>query len=150
MDNRSENMYIMDHGMDVMEELYNRKNKSDGEKEQTSADKFSALCDELRDYVLSKHNITSLKEIGEVCDMCHGLKKFLLVKNKRYGDSALKPVRVFSKASSMEQLNVRMDDKISRIMNSPEDRKNDFVDLMGYLVLKCVSEGWFDFSELLD
>ena len=40
-------------------------------------------------------------KIAEVCD---GIKKLLLDKNKKYGNSALEPVRVFSKASPVEQL----------------------------------------------
>ena len=118
--------------------------------EQTSADKISALCDELRDYVLSKHNITDFSEIEEVCDMCHELKKFLLVKNERYGDSALNPIKVFSKGTPGDKIDTRMDDKVSRIVKSEEQRKNDFVDLAGYLVLKCIDKGWTDFSDLLD
>lgn len=119
-------------------------------KPETSADKISALCDELRDYVLSKHNFTTLNEIGEVADTCHELKKFLLVKNERYGDSALKPVKIFSKGDASDKIDIRMDDKMSRIIESDEQRMNDFVDLTGYLVLKCIDKGWTDFSELLD
>ena len=119
-------------------------------KPQTSADKISELCDELRDYVLSKHNIEDVSEIREVCDMCHGLKKFLLVKNERYGDSALKPVKIFSKGGASDKIDIRMDDKMSRIIESDEQLMNDFVDLTGYLVLKCINKGWTDFSELLD
>lgn len=118
--------------------------------EQSSADKISALCDELRDYVLSKHNIEDISEIREVSDICHELKKFLLVKNERYGDSALKPIKVFSKGTPGDKIDTRMDDKVSRIVKSEEQRKNDFVDLAGYLVLKCIDKGWTDFSDLLD
>ena len=35
------------------------------------------------------------------------LREFLIAKNKAYGNSALKPVRVFSKASPVEQILVR-------------------------------------------
>ena len=46
---------------------------------------------------------------------------------------------------------VRIDDKISRIMNSGgEIRKNDAADLMGYLALLSVSQNWLDFSDLID
>ena len=78
------------------------------------------------------------------------LKEFLLEKNKRYGNSALNPVKVFSKADSGASILIRIDDKISRIKNSSEIRKNDITDLMGYLVLLSVSNGWFDFNELID
>jgi len=60
---------------------------------------------------------------------------------KAYGDSAVNPVRIFSKASAEEQINVRIDDKLSRILrgeeieNVPEDTE---LDLIGYLILKRV------------
>ena len=78
------------------------------------------------------------------------MKEFLLEKNRRYGDSALHPKRVFSKATTDEQLLVRLDDKISRVQNSTELRRNDCVDILGYLTLVCVSKGWTDFKDLLD
>jgi len=63
----------------------------------------------------------------------------LIAKNKAYGDSALNPVRVFSDTATDEQLNVRIDDKLSRIRNG--DTSEDVVsDLIGYLVLKKIKE----------
>ncbi len=63
----------------------------------------------------------------------------LVQKNIRYGNSALKPLRIFSKASPEEQINVRIDDKISRIANqAPDDIEDSEADLIGYLVLKRV------------
>lgn len=69
---------------------------------------------------------------------CDAIKHLLLSKNKKYGDSALNPTRVFSQASTTEQLLVRIDDKLSRIsrgaglLGTDEDVLND---LIGYLVL---------------
>lgn len=78
------------------------------------------------------------------------MRDFLLEKNRRYGDSALHPKRMFSKATTDEQILVRLDDKISRIQNSTELRKNDIADMIGYLALLCVAKRWTDFSDLLD
>lgn len=65
----------------------------------------------------------------------------LIAKNKAYGDSALNPVRIFSKASRIEQLNVRIDDKISRIQRGTDYGDEDTVrDLIGYLVLRLIAE----------
>jgi len=75
---------------------------------------------------------------------------FLMVKNKRYGNSAIEPIQVFSNLPASEQINNRMDDKLLRIKNSDVERKNDFVDLAGYIELKCVEKGWLDFKDLLD
>ena len=77
------------------------------------------------------------KFIEEECDF---IKKFLVEKNKKYGDSALNPVRVFSRAGSVEQINVRLDDKLSRIMRGSREEEDEDVDLdlIGYLLLKRV------------
>lgn len=71
-----------------------------------------------------------------ISDVCDRIKELLIEKNRKYGNSALSPVRVFSKASAEEQILVRMDDKLSRIRNRQNDDDEDpFVDLLGYLVL---------------
>lgn len=68
-------------------------------------------------------------------------RDLLIDKNKRYGDSALNPVRIFSKADPLEQLNVRIDDKLSRMFYGgdcdPEDVKKD---LTGYFLIQRVAE----------
>lgn len=69
-----------------------------------------------------------LKEISEL----------LLMKNKAYGNSALEPVRVFSKANSTEGILMRIDDKISRISSKgwiPDESEDTVSDLIGYLFL---------------
>jgi hypothetical protein len=87
------------------------------------------------------------KNIIKVCD---ALKEFLLEKNRRYGDSALHPLKVFSKLDAENGIRIRLDDKLKRIQNSEELRKNDCIDIQGYLVLFCVDKGWTNFSDLLD
>jgi hypothetical protein len=68
-----------------------------------------------------------------------GLETFLTLKNEAYGDSALNPVRIFSSANPIEQLNVRIDDKLSRIANG-DDSEDAELDLIGYLVLKRIAK----------
>jgi len=77
--------------------------------------------------------------IEETCDK---IKDLLIEKNRAYGDSALSPVRVFSKASAEEQLLVRLDDKISRLARGTEFPGDDtLMDLAGYVVLLLVARG---------
>lgn len=77
---------------------------------------------------------------AKISDMCDRLKNLLLEKNRKYGDSALNPCRVFSKSDAVEQLKVRMDDKLSRIRNAQSDEDEDvYMDLAGYLVLMMVA-----------
>ncbi len=71
---------------------------------------------------------------------CDGIKNLLLEKNRKYGNSALEPARIFSKASSIEQILVRIDDKLNRIRNRQNDEDEDvYFDLAGYLVLLLVA-----------
>jgi hypothetical protein len=82
--------------------------------------------------------------------VCKALATFLVAKNKNYGNSALEPIRVFSKVEADVGMMVRMDDKLSRLRNSEKPRRNDVVDLLGYLGLYCVKQNWDDFSDLID
>ena len=88
--------------------------------------------------------------MSEITQTCKELEKFLLEKNNRYGDSALKPMRIFSSTLPEEALKTRIDDKLSRIAYGAELRKNDVVDLIGYLLLLCIAQGWTDFSDMID
>jgi hypothetical protein len=72
----------------------------------------------------------------EVESICDNIAYMLVDKNEAYGNSALNPVRVFSKASALEQLYVRIDDKLSRLQKGHEYPGDDTInDLIGYLVL---------------
>jgi len=68
------------------------------------------------------------------------IREILLRKNVGYGNSALEPIRVFSKASPIEQILVRIDDKLSRIRTGTKDREDTKRDLIGYLVLLLIAE----------
>lgn len=75
-----------------------------------------------------------------IAKVCNKIKKILLKKNRQYGNSALQPLRIFSRASIIEQLNVRADDKLSRLLSAQaDDREDAELDLIGYLVLKRVA-----------
>ena len=70
--------------------------------------------------------------------ICDSIKELLIEKNKKYGDSALNPSRIFSKADAVEQILVRIDDKLNRIQKGAGLLANDedvVSDLIGYLVL---------------
>lgn len=84
---------------------------------------------------MSKETENSIKRImSEIEDM-------LIAKNRAYGDSALEPVRVFSKAETIEQLYVRIDDKLSRVKRGHEYPGDDTIsDLIGYLVLLLIAK----------
>jgi hypothetical protein len=76
-----------------------------------------------------------------IVDECNRVADMLLEKNRKYGDSAVKPVRVFSKADPLEQIRVRIDDKLSRLQSAQGDEDEDVVsDLIGYLILYRVAQ----------
>lgn len=71
---------------------------------------------------------------------CLLIQDMLLEKNRKYGNSAIEPLRIFSKADPIEQINVRIDDKLSRITSAQTDDDEDpELDLIGYLILKRVA-----------
>ena len=92
------------------------------------------------------------KEIAYICDE---IKNMLLEKNLRYGDSAINPVRFLSKASPIEQILVRIDDKLNRIKqgdNTVHEDEDVINDLIGYFVLLkiCINrdKGAIDFEPI--
>jgi len=74
---------------------------------------------------------------GEVAKVLDEIEDMLVAKNKKYGNSALEPLGVFSQLSAKEGLLVRIDDKLKRIKNGSLDKDDEDVvnDLIGYLVL---------------
>jgi hypothetical protein len=86
-----------------------------------------------------------MKELEEmqqlIAEECDAIKALLLDKNRKYGNSAMEPRRIFSKQSATEQIKVRIDDKISRISNmgfsdnNSKESEDSVKDLIGYLIL---------------
>lgn len=70
------------------------------------------------------------------------VKALLLKKNAAYGNAALDPVRIFSKATSTEQIRVRIDDKLSRLQRGQTEliQEDTVLDILGYLVLLVIAE----------
>lgn len=99
--------------------------------------------------------ITKERSVGKIdaqeliAQTCDEIKKTLLEKNRKYGNSALKPVRIFSKADPTEQINVRLDDKLSRLISGQADEDEDVeLDMIGYLILKRIARKFHKKSEL--
>jgi len=81
-----------------------------------------------------------------IADTCNEVREFLFGKNDAYGNSAYDPVRIFSKADALEQINVRMDDKLSRLIRGQAAGENVEEDLLGYLIMK---RGYKRYLELI-
>ena len=70
---------------------------------------------------------------------CDDMAEFLIRKNESYGNSAFEPVGIFSQGSAEENLKVRIDDKLNRLIQGKEYAGDDTVkDLCGYLILLMV------------
>jgi hypothetical protein len=77
----------------------------------------------------------------DLADVMGNIQSMLLAKNRKYGDSALNPNQTFSSVPPIELINVRMDDKLSRIRNRQNDEDEDAeLDLIGYLLLKQIAK----------
>ena len=88
--------------------------------------------------IAETENLTHTQEI--IQRECRRIEGMLLNKNRKYGDSAIHPVRIFSNADPIEQIKVRLDDKISRINSGQTDDTEDAeLDLVGYLILLRVA-----------
>lgn len=69
-----------------------------------------------------------------------GVADIVIQKNLAYGDSALNPIRVFSRADRMEQLYTRLDDKLSRVQKGHEYPGDDTIrDIIGYCTLILIA-----------
>ena len=97
------------------------------------------------DNLLSENNNWKEMSVPDQIDsVTNEIATLLKEKNKAYGNSALNPIRVFSKANSTEQLLVRIDDKLSRIQRgkdldkTDESRIDTITDLLGYLPLLII------------
>jgi hypothetical protein len=71
-----------------------------------------------------------------ITEECEALRDMLLEKNRKYGNSALEPLRIASRSTPEEQILTRIDDKLSRLKTmDPEDTEDVWNDLAGYIVL---------------
>lgn len=83
----------------------------------------------------------SKKTEEAITKIISSIEEMLISKNRAYGDSALEPVRIFSKSETVEQLYVRIDDKLSRVEGGHEYPGDDTIkDLIGYLVLLLIAK----------
>lgn len=64
------------------------------------------------------------------------------MKNAKYGDAALEPLKIFSKAGAVAGIKVRIDDKLKRIQNAGlcDATEDTLQDLAGYLILLMIAK----------
>lgn len=77
----------------------------------------------------------------------NSVSEVLIEKNRKYGNAALEPINLFYKGDSTTSISIRLDDKISRVRNAEELRKNDMFDLLGYSLLLGISQNYWNIPE---
>ena len=98
--------------------------------------------DEISKALFDPPEDSTARQIAEVgVAMTH----LLLLKNRRYGDSALEPIDVFASGlTTRQRMAVRMDDKLNRMKNGlgtdGGDGEHPGIDLVGYLLLDIIAE----------
>lgn len=77
---------------------------------------------------------------NEIRAVCNQMAEFLIEKNAAYGNSAAEPVSIFAKRlDNLAQIDVRIDDKLSRMSRGHEYQGDDTIkDLAGYLLLRMI------------
>ena len=78
---------------------------------------------------------------NKIKSRCKALEDLLLMKNAKYGDAALDPLNIFSKAGAVAGIKVRIDDKLKRIQNAGlcDATEDTLQDLAGYLILLMIA-----------
>jgi len=72
----------------------------------------------------------------EIITECKDIGTMLIAKNKAYGNSVFEPIGIFAKTDWENQINTRIDDKLSRVSRGSEYPGDDTIlDLIGYLIL---------------
>ena len=79
---------------------------------------------------------------NKIKEKCKIIEELLIDKNNKYGDSALEPIQVFSKAGPVAGIKVRIDDKLRRIQNAGlvDATEDTLQDLAGYLILLMIAK----------
>ena len=79
----------------------------------------------------------------KIIEITVAMRDLLLYKNEKYGDSALHPKRIFHKGNAVSSILIRLDDKLSRVMENNDQlpRINDVADIIGYCTLLLVGMG---------
>ena len=113
-------------------------NMTDGFSKAKQYDNKTVNANKKANEALQSTMVQNQKLIAEVFDE---MKTLVLQKNNQYGDSVLDPKRYFSSAPTDEQIKVRIDDKLNRLVlgNDSLESDDDIIkDLIGYLTLLLV------------
>lgn len=108
-----------------------------GTEPKLTPEQEQSIVNDLQEEIKKQKSSTQQK----IIDLCDKIAHLLVYKNQKYGDSAIHPKNIFYKGDSENSILIRLDDKISRIINNTDGiRINDIVDIIGYLVLLLIAK----------
>lgn len=149
---RNDTMYtdqVWQHQRDIQKynEVVKKKQEEKEDKELLKAledlEEISKTTKEFHKSIVEMNKL----ENDSFEEITSSISRLLEYKDKKYGQSALKPINIFT---GKTKVGSRIDDKLSRIKNSDDLNKNDIVDILGYLVLVCKENNWTNFDEFMD
>ena len=126
---------------------------------------FQHFCNDYKNVKIHEGTQPNITEINrdinltdtqnKIKNLCDKISEILIYKNKMYGNSVLEPKQIFYKGGCVDNILMRLDDKIGRIANTSGGnpiRVNDIVDIIGYLILLLIAKnvGYSDLEKLKD
>lgn len=103
------------------------------DKEDMLSDLEVIKKDILNNEILDKLPVNYIET--QIRHTCEEIAELLVQKNKKYGNSALEPLGIFTNGDAITGLKYRIEDKLKRIKNMKNDDEDTLIDLIGYLIL---------------
>jgi hypothetical protein len=132
---------IFSKDLSLIEKLYYEVDKLlNSFSSSSDKEKFAIIIIKMMILILTKKENKTLDDLQIIIDLYNqkveDILKHLLDKNRKYGNSALNPIRIVSSENTVEQLYIRIDDKLNRVINRQNDEDEDLpFDIAGYFIL---------------
>ena len=132
---------IFSKDLSLIEKLYYEVDKLlNSFSTSSDKEKFSIIIIKMMILILTKKENKTIDDLQIIIDLYNekveDILNHLLDKNRKYGNSALNPIRIVSSENTVEQLYIRIDDKLNRVINRQNDEDEDLpFDIAGYFIL---------------
>ena len=132
---------IFSKDLSLIEKLYYEVDKLlNSFSTSSDKEKFAIIIIKMMILILTKKENKTIDDLQIIIDLYNekveDILNHLLDKNRKYGNSALNPIRIVSSENTVEQLYIRIDDKLNRVINRQNDEDEDLpFDIAGYFIL---------------
>lgn len=136
-----ERRFIFSKDLSLIEKLYYEVDKLlNSFSTSSDKEKFAIIIIKMMILILTKKENKTIDDLQIIIDLYNerveDILNHLLDKNRKYGNSALNPIRIVSSENTVEQLYIRIDDKLNRVINRQNDEDEDLpFDIAGYFIL---------------